>query len=113
MSAASAWSHTGTATLWALLGRNDLTGVKTYAAPVAFACDYSAEAKRVTDARGMEFTTRQIVYTERDDITPGDMVVIGASSDADPIAAGAFEVRAVTRDADTFDGVADDYTVFT
>jgi hypothetical protein len=113
MSAAASWSYTATATLWVLLGRDDWTGAITYGAPQAVACDYSAKAERRTDALGVEFTTRQIIYTERSDIKRGDRIVIGTSVSLDPIAAGAAEVRAITRNADTFDRLADDYEVLT
>ena len=112
MSAAASWSYTSTATLWPFTGINDWTGQKTYGSPVVFPCDYSAESKRMTDAKGIEFTTRQIIYTERNDIVQGDMVLIGESV-VDPITARAHEVRAVTRYADTFDKLSDDYKVMT
>lgn len=112
MSALSRWSLTSTATHWAMTGFDDWTGSKNFGPPVTFACDYSAESKRMTDTKGVEFTTRQIIYTERASIVQGDMVLIGAHT-GDPITAKAFEVRAVTRDADTFDKLADDYTVAT
>lgn len=112
MSAASAWAMTSTATHWPLTGFDDWAGSKTYGAPVVFACDYSAESVRMTDGKGVEFTSRQILHTERNNIKQGDMVLIGEHS-GDPLAAGAFEVRAVTRFADTFDNLADDYKVAT
>lgn len=113
MSAAASWSYTATATLWPRLGVDDWSGAVTYGAPQAVACDYSAKAERRTDALGVEFTTRQIIYTERADIKRGDRIVIGTSASLDPIAAGAAEVRAITRNADTFDRLADDFEVFT
>lgn len=113
MSAAASWSYTSRATVWALLGRDDWTGLITYGAPVVIACDYSAESIRMTDAKGVEFTTRQVIHTEHDGCKQGDMVLIGVSALADPVAAGAFEVRAVTRFADTFDQVRDDFKVMT
>ncbi len=113
MSAAAAWSLTAKATLWPWLGRDDWSGVEQFGPPEVFACDYSAESKRMTDAKGIEFTTRQIIYTERADIKQGDRVLIGESQQASPAAAGALEVRAVKRDADTFQRIADDYQVFT
>jgi len=61
MSAAAAWSYTSRATHWALTGVDDWTGAKTYSAPDVFACDYSAESTRMTDNKGVEFTTRQIL----------------------------------------------------
>ena len=113
MSASAAWSYTSTATHWARAGRDDWTGVTAWAAPVAFACDYQAEAKTMTDQTGQEFVSRQVLYTERSTIQPGDMVLIGSHAGADPVAAGASEVRSVTRYADTFDQAADDFVIAT
>lgn len=113
MSAAAAWSYTATATVWPLLGRDDWTGALSFGAPSTFACDYSADAKTMTDDTGVEFVTRQILWTERADIKRGDRVLIGASAAIDPIAAEALEVRSVKRSADTFSRKADDYTIAT
>lgn len=110
MSAAAAWSHTSKATHWPLTGFDDWTAAKTYGAPVVFACDYSAESVRMTDAQGVEFTSRQIIHTERASIVQGDMVLIGEHT-GDSLTAKAFEVRAVTRFADTFNNEADDYKI--
>ena len=113
MSAASAWAYTSKATHWARLSRDDWTGVQAWSAPVVFACDYKAESARMTNADGIEFTSKQQIYTERASIAQGDMVLIGAHTTASPIDAGAHEVRSVMRYADTFDGLADDYMVAT
>lgn len=113
MSAAARWALTSKATYWPLTGRDDWTGVNTYGAPVVIACDYSAESVRMTDAKGVEFTTRQIIHTEESAIKQGDMIVIGESSESSPLTAGAFEVRAVTRYADTFSNEADDFKIAT
>jgi glutaredoxin len=113
MSQAANWSYTAKSTLWSWLGRDDWTGTQTFGPPEQFACDYSAESKRMTDSKGIEFTTKQTIYTERADIKQGDRVLIGASTEASPIAAGALEVRAVLRSADTFARVADDFEVIT
>ena len=114
MSAAASWSYTSTATHWARVSRDDRTGAATFAAPVAFACDYSAEARTMVDQLGREFTSRLTLHTERSSIARGDFVAIGASSAADPnTVEGAQEVLMVGRDADTFDGRADDYRVVT
>lgn len=113
MSNASAWSYTSKATHWPLLSRSDWGGVMTYGPPASFACDYKAEAVRMTDDRGVEFMTRQIVYTEKADIKQGDMLLIGTVAEVSPVAAGAFEVRRVGRYADTFEQLRDDYEVAT
>lgn len=113
MSSAASWSYTAKATLWPLLGRDDWTGAITFGPPTVFDCDYQAESVRMTDDKGVEFTTRQFIFTEKDDIKQGDRVLIGEHVDPSPITAGAFEVRSVTRWADTFDRVADDFRVAT
>lgn len=54
-----------------------------------------------------------VIYTERATINEGDRVLIGATSAADPVAASAEEVKAVTRYSDTFEQARDDYEVVT
>lgn len=112
MSSLASWSYTAKATLWPLIAVDDWSRVGTFGPPSVFDCDYKAEAKRMTDAKGVEFTSSQVIYTERPDIKPGDRVLIGEHA-GDPIAAGAWEVRAVKRDADTFNREADDFQVVT
>lgn len=113
MSSAASWSYTAKATHWSLTGRDDWTGANTFGAPVVFDCDYSAESARMVDAKGVEFVSRQIIYTERSSIAAGDWVLIGESTEVNPVHAGATEVRLVVRFADTLDRVADDYKVVT
>lgn len=113
MSSAASWSYTARATLWPRLSRDDWSGVVVFGPPEGFDCDYSADAVRMTDDKGIEFTSRQVIYTERADIKQGDMVLIGESAVTDPVAAGAVEVRLVGRFADTFERVVDDFKVVT
>lgn len=113
MSSLAAWSYTAVATLWPLLGRADWTQEPIYGPPVPFACDYGSQAKVMRDDKGDEFTALLSIYTERAGIKRGDWVLIGASTVADPVAAGAREVRAVERFADTFERSADDYLIGT
>lgn len=113
MSSAARWSLTATATHWPRVSLDGWAQTETFAAPVTFACDYQAKAERATDDLGVEFVTRQILYTERATIKRGDRVLIGVSVAADPIAAGADEVRSVQRDGDTFERKADDYVIRT
>lgn len=112
MSAAARWSQTKIATLWPLTSTEGWGGQQSYGAPVRVLCDYKTEARRARTAAGDEFTTRLVIYTERADIKQGDRVCIGASDAADPLAAGAEEVRAVDRFADAFSRLgADDFAV--
>lgn len=118
MSAAARWANTSTATHWSRTGRDDWTGVQTWAAPVAFACDYKVVDEKsmqlISAGGGVEVSSRIQLYTERDTIAQGDMVLIGDhTATASPVTAGAWEVRAVTRYADTFENLADDFMVAT
>ena len=114
MSAAAAWSYTSIATWWPYLGMDDWTGLATYGAPITISCDYKSESVRATDQRGVEFITSQILYTEFSGAKYGDRLLIGEhTSVSDPVAYGALEIKSVTRYADTFDLVADDYKLMT
>lgn len=99
--------------MWRITGHDDWTGQSTYDSPVIFACDYKSDAVKMTDAMGIEFTTRQIFYTERSDIKYGDMLLVGESIVPDPVIAGAYQVKSITRYADTFDNLAEDFVVAT
>jgi len=57
------------------LGRADWGGKETFGTPVAIACDYAANVERRIDASGVEFVTRQLIYTERDDIKQQDRIL--------------------------------------
>lgn len=111
MSSLSSWSYTAAATLWPLLARDGWDGAQTFGTPEVIACDYSGDARTLTDAKGREFVSRQTVYTERAGIKQGDRILVGISAAADPISVGALEVRLVRQHADTFERRADDYEV--
>jgi hypothetical protein len=113
MSSVARWSYTAKATHWPLQTAADWKGARAFGSPVEFACDYQAKAQNMTDAAGREFVSRQQIYTEHVGILVGDRVLIGESTAIDPVAAGAWEVKAVTRWGDTFERVSDDYLVAT
>ena len=113
MSSLAAWSYTATATHWPRLARDGWSHAEGYAAPVTFVCDYASTAKQSRDPAGLAFTTNLLLFTERDSVKPGDRILLGASTAADPIAAGAIEVRQVLRNADTFERARDDYELQT
>ena len=111
MSSTARWANTAKATLWARLSRDGWTGAQAFAAPVVIDCDYSGKAQQMRDNAGVEFVASLVIYTEHEGIKMGDRVALGVSVLADPIAAGAREVRGVIRHADTFERLADDYEV--
>lgn len=113
MSAAANWSYTATATIWKNLGISDGGDSLGFAAPVAILCDYEGGLSKRLASLGAEIVVKNTIWTEYSSADAGDYILIGASTDADPLAAGADEVRQVIRYADTFDRVADDYAILT
>lgn len=95
------------------MSRDGWSHAPAFGAPVPVLCDYASTARTARDAKGDEFVTDLLLYTERADIKHGDRIMLGASTAADPIAAGAKEVRNVLRNADTFDRLRDDFEVLT
>lgn len=112
-SAVASWSYTANATHWPQASRAPWGGALAFEAPVQFKCDYSVTTRRMRNSRGEEFNSNLTIYTERAGIREGDRILIGTSTAADPIAAGAVEVRSVVRAADVFDRKADDYEIGT
>lgn len=62
---------------------------------------------------GAEIVVKNTVWTEFALAATGDYLLIGVSAEADPVVAGADEVRQVIRHADTFERLADDYAILT
>lgn len=114
MSAASAWSYVHDATLWKRTTKDAWGGQEQFSAPITFKCDFIVQSRDATTAAGMAFVTKAKIFTERSDISVGDRVAVGvASASRDPIAAGADEVKDITRYPDTFDRLKDDFEVLT
>ena len=61
----------------------------------------------------MGFIAKNTFWTEYDKASQGDYILIGKSSELDPIKAGASEIKHITRYADTFERLADDYVLTT
>ena len=111
MSAAAAWSYTADATHWPLASRDGWSAAPVFGPPVAFRCSYGAGKRTRSSARGAEHVGTLSLFTERGTIKRGDRVMLGKSTAADPVAAGALEVLDVIRYEDTFDRKADDFEV--
>lgn len=113
MSSLANWAYTAKATIWVAMEFNDYTGQQEFALPVVIDCDYGSEFKRMNTAAGEEFTSKQTIDTEYSTAKDGDYILIGESSEVDPIAAGADKIMLVVRYADTFERKADDYRLVT
>lgn len=114
MSVFSSWSYRSKATFW----RPTLDAFgqpSTYARSVV-ACSFRAGGRQALDDSGEEFVPKTTVFLESavgDAPAPGDLLLIGESTDASP-PQGFETVRAVRRfDPDTFNEGLPDYEVMT
>ncbi|HHL7211492.1 TPA: hypothetical protein ACQ8W9_004750 [Enterobacter hormaechei subsp. xiangfangensis] len=114
MSATASWSYTANATIWRKLEGNDEYGDPLgYAVPEQILCDYEGGLSKKLASLGAEIVVKNTVWTEFALATAGDYLLIGVSTEADPVVAGADEVRQVIRYADTFERLVDDYAILT
>jgi len=113
MSNAAKWSYKFDITIWPNLGIDDWTGVTSWGAPVVFKGDYSAESKKMVSAGGNDFVSKQTIYTEYALAKEGDMLLIGNSTEVDPLIANAQEARLVLRYADTLEAGLEDFMLVT
>lgn len=114
MSATANWSYTATATIWRKLEGNDEYGDPMgYAVPEQIMVDYEGGLSKRIGSLGAEIVVKNTIWTEFALAAAGDYLLIGISTEADPVVAGADEVRQVIRYADTFDRLADDYAILT
>ena len=113
MSAVANWSYTAAATVWKSLGFSESGDNLGYSAPIPILCDYEGGLSKRIGNIGAEIVVKNTIWTEYADAATGDYILIGTSTDADPLNAGADEVRQVIRYADTFDRIADDYAIIT
>jgi len=116
MSATANWSYTAQATIWRKQsGGTDEYGdpINGYSAPEVIMCDYEGGLSKKLASLGAEIVAKNTVWTEFALAAAGDYLLIGVSTEVDPVVAGADEVRQVIRYADTFERLADDYAILT
>lgn len=114
MSATASWSYTATATIWRKLEGTDEYGDPLgYAPPEQILCDYEGGLSKRIGNLGAEIVVKNTVWTEFALAEAGDYLLIGLSTESDPVVAGADEVRQVIRYADTFERLADDWALLT
>lgn len=76
-------------------------------------CDYGGGLSAKIGSIGTEIVVKNTFWSEYSEARKGDYLLIGESSEADPMAAGADEVMQVIRYADTFERTADDFAILT
>ncbi|HHN8596161.1 hypothetical protein [Enterobacter hormaechei] len=114
MSSAANWSYTAKATVWRRLpGKDEYGDPLGYAAPEIILCDYIAGLSAKIGSLGKEVVVKNTFFTEYALANQGDYIFIGESNEADPVVAGADEIRAVTRWGDTLERLTDDWALIT
>lgn len=113
MSSLASWSYTAQATIWKHLGMNEYGDSLGWSEPLVIACDYQGGLSKRLGAIGGEKVVKNTIWTEYALADTGDYILIGESTEADPMAAGADEVMQVIRYADTFERTADDFAILT
>ncbi len=113
MSSVAAWANTAPCTFWKNRGIDEYGDSLGFDAPITIMCDYIGGLSEKIGSIGKEVVVKNTFFTEFPGADKGDYVLIGSSTEADPIAAGADEVMQVIRYADTFERIADDYAILT
>ena len=114
MSQVAAWSYTAMATIWRKLeGQDEYGDPLGYAQPESILCDYEGGLSKRIGSLGSEIVVKNTIWTEFALAEAGDYILIGSSIEADPVVAGADEIRQVIRYADTFYRAADDFAIIT
>ena len=113
ISNAASWSFTAKITIWHKTTTEDWTGAVTFAAPVVFMGDYSAQSERMVSASGNDFVSKQIIYTEYNLAKEGDIVKVGEHTALDPYSVGAQDVLLVLEYSDTLERLKSDYKLVT
>ncbi len=113
MSSTAAWANTAPCTFWKNLGIDEYGDSLGFDAPITIMCDYIGGLSEKIGSIGKEVVVKNTFFTEFPGADKGDYVLIGNSTESDPIAAGADEVAHVTRWGDTFERLADDWAIIT
>lgn len=102
MTAIARFSYTQPCTIWRLTGK-DKYGKPTYAAPEPLMCDYGFDKDLNTGATGNEIAQKNTFWTEYQDASVGDFIMIGTITEPEPLSAGADQIRNVVNYGNTFD----------
>lgn len=116
MSSTASWSYNKPCTLWRKgAGGKDENGdpISAYEPPETIMCDYIGGLSAKLGSLGKEVVVKNTFFTAYALAGEGDYILIGPSTNPDPISAGADEVRHVTQWNDTLEGQEDDFAIIT
>lgn len=118
MSSLANWSYTFEATIWRRIRDADggyLDGGGSplgWHAPEAVMCDYQGGLSAKVGDIGKEIVVKNTIWTEYALANEGDRIFLGASEETVP-PDSADDIKQITRFADTFERLADDYALIT
>ena len=75
--------------------------------------DYQGGLSAKIGSIGTEIVVKNTFWSEFSEAKKGDYLLIGTSTESDPLTAGADEVMQVIRYADTFERLVDDWAIIT
>lgn len=113
MSRLGRWNYTAKCTIWRNLGFAENGDSLGWSEPEIFMCEYQGGLSAKIGNIGKEIAAKNTFWTEYAMASIGDYVSIGVSDNPDPIDAGADEVMAVLRNADSFYRQVDDRIIIT
>ncbi|CAM7367268.1 hypothetical protein PHDIMM138B_07140 [Phytobacter diazotrophicus] len=116
MSSTASWSYNKPCTLWRKgAGGKDENGdpISAYELPETIMCDYIGGLSAKLGSLGKEVVVKNTFFTAYALAGEGDYILIGSSTNPNPISAGADEVRHVTQWNDTLEGQEDDFAIIT
>lgn len=113
MTSTANWSYTAPCTIWKNLGVSDAGDSLGFAAPLVIMCDYQGGLSAKLGSIGTEIVVKNTFWSEFSEAKKGDYLLIGSSTEPDPLVAGADEVMQSIRYADTFERLVDDWAILT
>lgn len=100
MTSIPAWTYIHQCTIWRATPRGT---DEPYLAPEVIMCDYGFDAKNSTDNRGNEIVQKNTFWTEYQNAKIGDWILLGVSTETDPLEAGADKILNVMNYGNTLE----------
>lgn len=103
MTSIAKWSYVHKCTIWRKTGTTGGYNKPVFSEPEFIMCDYGFNADLSTDSKGNEIVQKNTFWTEYQLAGIGDYIVLGESSELDPLEANADQVLNVINYGNTLD----------
>ena len=113
MSSVARWSYNKPCTFWKSLGIDEYGDPLGYVPPVIIMCDYIGGMSAKLGQMGKEVVVKNTFFTAFALAEEGDYILIGSTTEPNPLNTKADEIRASTRWNDTLYGQEDDWAIIT